>query len=379
MLHITAYKLNHYISDNSFTGASIPYIPASSLRGKSRQALTSLTDNIAPFEFKNDSKLFSLAQTGSGKSCFLGSVVIACFLLSKWKQTFRKFWTRLPNQEMAIRPMFEVFKEETTSYTSTHIAYPELSLEINLLSFGEDNPQMQTLTQGSERTDLREAGKSHLSSFLSFTYAPLPCFMHKCKRNSEEGILFSIQEINQELNNGKDVKYVGLPNYNSSFIKLLNSLKGIETSSVFQIAPVFDRELLSLYFFTDLIPARGLKQLFASSHHKFRFWIEIFGFFANWGLRLNKVLTIDYLKLINFSRLRGQSKNINLRGDVTKSLTLLKEENRQVLKNQSNLFGLAQIKIRRFADSLLSISKLLFRRFLIDKRCDFIFLVEMPL
>ena len=376
MLHLTAYKLNPYIYDNSFADASIPYIPGSILRGKLRQALTSLTDNIAPFELK--SKVFLLAQTGSGKSCFLGSVVIACFLLSEWKQTFRKFWTMLPNQEMASRPVFEVFKEEATSYPSTHIAYPELSLEMNLLSFAENNHQMQTLTQCSERTDLREAGKSHLSSSPLFNYAPVQCFMHKCKQASEEGGLFSIQEINQELNNGKDGKDVGLPNYHSSFRKLLDFLKGIETSSVFQTYPVFYRELLSLYFFTDLIPARGLKQLFASSNHKFRFWKEIFGSFANSGLPLNKVLTIDYLKLIIFYRFRGQSKNINLRGNVTKHLTLLKEENRQVLKNPSNLFGLAKISIRRFADSLLLISKLLFRRFLIDKRCYFIFLVEMP-
>lgn len=370
--------LRSCIPASSLRGALRPYIPASSLRDKLRQALTNLKDKLALFELKNDSKVFLSSPTGSGNSCFFGSAVIACFLLREWKYTFQKFWTMLPNQKIASRPVFEIFKEEATSYTSTHIAYPELNLEINSLIFAEDNLQMQTLTQCSERPNSREADKSYLSSFLLFTHAPVQYFLHKCKQTSEEWELFSIQEINQELNNRKNVKNVGLQNYHSIFLGHFNPLKGIKTSKMFQSYPVFHKELLFLYFFIYLFPARGLKLLFASNNHQFRFVQRWFGFFDNSGLRLNKVPIIDYLKLIKLSIFRGQSEKINLIGNVRKYLTLLKEESRQLLKNQSNLLGLAKINIRRFVGNLLLISKLLFRRFLINKRCDFIFLVEMP-
>lgn len=380
--------MNLDVLSSMFFGDFRPYFPASSLRGNLRQALTSLIDNTALYELNNSQVVLS-AQIGSGKTRFFSqvgygktlsfvSVVVNRFLLSEWKQTPQKLWAMWFNQEIASRPVFKVFKEEATSYTSTHIAYPDLTLEINPLSFAEDNPHRQRLTQCSNRTASREANKRYLSDFLLFTYVPIQCFMHKCKQIPEEDEFFSFQEINKKLSNEKDVRDVRLPNCNFTFIRLINFLKGIETQKSFQFYPIFHREVLSLYFFIDSIPDRGLKRLFAINNYKFRFWKEILGFFADAGLRFNKFSTINYLKLINFSRFRGQTKNINFTKDITKYSSSLKEEIRQLLRNKSNLFGLKKINIIRFVSNLLLINKLLFRRFLIDKRCDFIFLVEMP-
>lgn len=113
MRYITAPKLNYFIFDfeHSFEDLLRLHIPGSILRGKLK-ALTKLTDNLAPFEFKNDSKVFLSAQAKSSKSFLRGSVVIACFTLNDWRQTIRNFGTMLPNQEIAIKPVFEVFNQE---------------------------------------------------------------------------------------------------------------------------------------------------------------------------------------------------------------------------------------------------------------------------
>jgi hypothetical protein len=179
--------------------------------------------------------------------------------------------------------------------------------------------------------------------------------------------------------------------------KLLNPCQGIETSPVLyrksfekldlslgekwrlgSFWQMPSRRLLPQYFFADLIPTRGLKHLFTSNNQRFRFGQGIFELFANSRLRFNKLLTIDYLKAIQLSLLRWQFEKINLRRNVINYLTLIKEEGYQILNNQSHLFGFARINIRGLIGYLALMRELLFRRFLINKRCDFIFLVEMP-
>jgi hypothetical protein len=292
MRYITAPKLNPFIFDfeHSFEGVLRLHISGSILRGILK-VLTKITDNIAPLELKNDAKMFLLAQARAGKSYLIGSVVIACFLLSNWKQTIQNFGTILTNQEIAIKPVYEV--------------------------------------------------------------------------------------LNQELNNRKDVKDAGTQNCNSSFIKLLDSLKLIEILKRFQRYPVFQRSLLPLDLFTDLIPFKGLKQLFASNHQKLLFWQGTFELFANPRLCLKKLPTIDYRKTIQLSLFRWQFEKINLRRDVINYL-MLKSESDYLLNNQSYLFGFAEITIKKLAGYLNLMRKFLFRRFIIDNQCDFIFLVEMP-
>jgi hypothetical protein len=347
------------------------YIPGSILKGILRQALMPLTDNLKPLDFRNKTEFVVSIPTGSGKSNLLG--IISQWLLvrcigQKWKQDFPKNWTVFSNQSSKNRPVFEVLRKELMSYTSTGIVESGLTLKLSSINF-ECEPNRQTFIQHYGRCgrtySLRSS--SDIDNIL-FSDSPVQCLLSTLEQTSKEIGFLSIQEKEKR----KCSKGVGFQNCDSSSSKILNPRLGIETS------PVLYRRLLSLFFFTDLIPTRGLKQLFVSNNHKFRFWEGIFRFFANWGLRLNKFLTMDYLKSIKLYRFRWQFEKINLKRDVINYLILLKEEGYQLLNNQINLFGLAKINIRSFVDKFLLISKLLFRRFLIDKRCDFIFLVEMP-
>jgi hypothetical protein len=138
------------------------------------------------------------------------------------------------------------------------------------------------------------------------------------------------------------------------------------------------RRFLPLYFLAYLIPVRGLKQLFASDNQKLRIWQGVFELFANSRLRLNKVLTSDYQKAIQLARFIWQFGKINLRRDAIKYLTPLKDEGYHLLENQSYWFGWAGINTRRLAGYLVLMRELLFSSFVIDNRCNFISLVDMP-
>lgn len=110
-------------------------------------------------------------------------------------------------------------------------------------------------------------------------------------------------------------------------------------------------------------------------------------FLGNWTVLSNQLIankpTHEELKgfpdkaVFYFDAVQNSSLG-SQRGSGSFGKISLKGKGYQLLKNQRKLFSLAVINIGRFVGELFLISKLLFRRFFIDKQCNFIFLVEIP-